>query len=555
MVGFFVSLILINLSISEIEFVGNESMPARTLRSEITSKTGEEYRELDLNYDAGRIAQAYRREGFFYTEVMPEARTSDTLVTVVFRVEEGLRPKIRQILVNGDRIEEVKDHFHIGVGDYFIQENVNVTAKEIEDDYKDHGYPFAEVTASAEPDSGFLVFDIEKGFVHYIRSIEVRGLKGTRPRVVYREIELKPGDRYSKSKVYNSQRRIYALGFFSMLKVEMLRQQPDSIDLVFDLRELKSRRLNFGVGVTLPFSFLFSLGLEELNLANIGHRANISPFFKFNIQKEWEIKLEGLYSLPYVTPLGLKLSLLPFYWIEDNLDFSRWTRGNEFRITKVFSEEVAFSIAHQYKYVDIQPKITLPDTFKGVTNGVILRFLVDRRDEFFHPRQGFYVVPLLEYAGGIFGGANNFMRIEVEQRSFHPLFNNTFAQRFKFGVMIPTDGLGTYEKYYIGGQYTLRGYPEKSVGPDSIASLRYGNILLNLNFEYRVVLPMNFGLVGFFDVGYVDNKIDFRDTEYLKMSAGVGLRYSTPIGPARLDLGFPLVDKGRELYFGIYHIF
>jgi outer membrane protein insertion porin family len=457
--------------------------------------------------------------------------------------------------VQGERIEEVKDHFQLRVGDFFIQEKVNATSKEIEDDFKDHGYPFAEVTASAVPDSGILVLDIERGSVHYIRSIDVRGLKGTHPRVVYREIELKPGDRYSKSKVYNSQRRIYALGFFSMLRVEMLRQEPDSIDLIFELRELKSRRLNFGVGVTLPFSFLFSLGLEELNLGNIGHRANISPFFKFNIEREWEIKLEGLYSFPYVTPLGLKLSLLPFYWIEDNLEFQRWTRGNEFRITKVFSEEVAFSISHQYKYVDIQPKVLLPDTFKGVTNGIILRFFVDQRDEFFHPQKGFYIVPLFQYAGGVFGGANNFVRMELEQRSFQPLFNNTFAQRFKIGVMVPTDGLGTYEKYFIGGQYTLRGYPEQSVGPDSIASLRYGNILLNLNLEYRVMLPMNFGVVGFFDVGYVDNKIDFRDTDYLKMSAGVGLRYFTPIGPIRLDVGFPLVDEGRELYFGLYHTF
>ena len=398
MVGFFVTLILTSFSISEIEFAGNESISTRSLRTEISSKPGDEYKELDIVYDAERIAQAYRRQGFFDTDIVPETQTRDSLVTVVFRVEEGFRPKIREVRVSGERIDEVKDHFQVRAGDHFIQEKINATIKEIEDEFKDHGYPFAEVDASAIPDSGLLVFDIEKGSVHYVRSIDVRGLKGTHPRVVYREIELKPGDRYSKSKVYNSQRRIYALGFFSMLRVEMLRQEPDSIDLIFELRELKSRRLNFGVGVTLPFSFLFSLGLEELNLGNIGHRAHISPFFKFNIESEWEVKLEGLYSFPYVTPLGLKLSLLPFYWIEDNLEFQRWTRGNEFRITKVFSEEVAFSISHQYKYVDIQPKVTLPDTFKGATNGMILRLLVDHRDEFFNPRKGFYVVPLFQYA-------------------------------------------------------------------------------------------------------------------------------------------------------------
>ena len=294
------------------EFIGNESIPGRTLQSEITSKRGQAYSELDVSHDADQIAKLYRRQGYFYVRVTPEVTTRDTTVAVVFQIEEGTRPTISRIKVNGARLHELRRRLRVKEGDYFIQTKVNATAKAIEDYFKDRGYPFAEVASSVELDSCFLVFDVEKGHVHYVRSVEVRGLKKTRPVVVQREIELRPGDPYSKSKVYNSQRRIYALGFFSMLKVEMLRQQPDSIDLVFELRELKSRLLNFGVGLTLPFSFLFSFGLEELNLANIGHRANINPFFKFNIRREWEIKVEGRYTLPYVTPLGLKLSLLPF---------------------------------------------------------------------------------------------------------------------------------------------------------------------------------------------------------------------------------------------------
>jgi outer membrane protein insertion porin family len=335
----------------------------------------------------------------------------------------------------------------------------------------------------------------------------------------------------------------------------MLRQHADSIDLIFNVRELRSRILNFGIGITFPLSFLLSFGFEELNLANIGHRVNINPLFKINIDREWETRVEGRYSLPYVTSLGLQFSVLPFIWFEEKEDFSRHTRGNEFRITKVFSEEVGLNISHQYKYVSIAPKVTLPDTIKGVTNSIKLEFLMDRRNEFFDPHEGTYLLPMVEYAGGIFGGANHFVRLETEERFFIVLFNNTLAQRFKFGVLIPTDGVAVYEKYYIGGQYTLRGYPEKSIGPDSIADERYGNILLNFNLEYRIRLPFNFGLVGFFDAGYVGNEIRLGDPELLKTTAGFGLRYFTPIGPLRLDVGFPLREKGSEFYFGIYHTF
>jgi translocation and assembly module TamA len=78
---------------------------------------------------------------------------------------------------------------------------------------------------------------------------------------------------------------------------------------------------------------------------------------------------------------------------------------------------------------------------------------------------------------------------------------------------------------------------------------------LNLNLEYRVLLPYNIGVVGFFDAGYVGNDLQVQHSKYFRMTAGAGLRYFTPIGPMRLDLGFPLREKGRELYFGIYHTF
>jgi outer membrane protein insertion porin family len=551
---FFATLLITYSSISQIDFDGNATIPDRKLRAEVVSNAGDEYSELDLNYDVERIIRLYQGEGFFQTDVRAGVLARDTLVVITFEINEGLRPEIARIVVTGSE-DDLRRHYHLRVGDYFIREKMQAVENSIEDYYHDRGFAFAKVSAEALPDSGVLAIEVNKGLQYHIRNVEVRGLGKTRPQVVYREIELKRGDVYSKSKVYNSQRRIYAIGFFGMLKVEMLPQQPDSLDLVFNVRELKSRILNFGAGITLPFSFLVSFGLEELNIANIGHRANINPLFKINIDREWEARVEARYTLPYVTPLGLKLSVLPFIWFEEKNEFSRQTRGNEFRITKVFSEDVAFNISHQFKYVRIEPKVILPDTIRGVTNSVRLQFLMDRRDEFFDPTSGVYLLPMVEFAGGIFGGENDFIRLETEERFFFTLFDNTFAQRFKFGVLFPRNGVSVYEKYYLGGQYTLRGYPERSIGPDSIGEERYGNVLLNLNLEYRIRLPLNFGLVGFFDAGYIDNELDLRGTDYLKVTAGAGLRYFTPIGPLRLDVGFPLDEKGAELYFGIYHTF
>jgi outer membrane translocation and assembly module TamA len=233
----------------------------------------------------------------------------------------------------------------------------------------------------------------------------------------------------------------------------------------------------------------------------------------------------------------------------------RQTRGTELRLSKIFSENVQFNIANQYKYVIRTPKMFLPDTFKGVTNSVKTQLMIDYRDEFFNPHTGLYLLPLIEYAGGILRGDNHFVRPAIEARYFIPLSKNTIAQRLKFGIIIPTDGVAPDEKYYLGGQYDLRGYPERAVGPDSIGSERYGNILCNYNLEARIALPWNFGLVTFLDAGYIDNEIDFTHEDFFKLSTGFGLRYYTPIGPLRCDIGFPIMDEGREIYLGIYHIF
>jgi len=547
-------ILVFNIRVTSIEFVGNYSISKRDLLQGISSKKGSEFNETSLIYDSDRIKRFYNEKGFFNTQVDPQTKTSGQSIDIIFYIREGEHPKIKKIIIKGDSESKLKMLFDINLNDYFIVEKIKKTENKIEDYYKDNGYTFANVSSSILSDSGFLIFEIEKKELYYIRDIILKGLKTCRSEVVYQEIVLKKGEKFNKSKLRNSQRRIYILGFFSTVDIEILKEKTDSIDLIFNMRELKSRFLNFGIGISIPLSFLVSFGIEELNMFNLGHRFQIRPSFKINIEREWETKFEARYTIPYLTSARLAFSLLPFYWFENREEFIRKTRGAELRISKIFSENTQFSVANKYKLVDYQ-MVTLPDTFKGITNSMKFQFMSDYRNEFFNPERGIFLLPLVEFAGGILGGANDFLRLELEERFFLPLFRNTFAQRLKAGIILPTDGVSVDEKYDLGGQYSLRGYPEKSVGPDSLGKEKYGNILGNINLEYRINLPKNWGLIAFFDVGYVDNKINWQHREFIKADIGLGLRYYTLIGPLRADLGFPLTEKGKEIYFGFYHIF
>lgn len=566
----FLLFFLFQTNISRIDFVGNHTVPARSLRPEIFSQKGDVLNELNLAYDTDKILGYYRLQGFFGTTADYSVQPEGAGVAVKFTIQEGNRPRVERIIIQGAQDfnqKKLRGQLAVNVRDFFREEKIRETRDNLTNYFKDIGYPFAAVTSSVQPDSGILILQIAAGGLFYVRDVILKGLKSCRAAVIRREIEINLGDRFSRTRLRNSQRRIYGLGFFGTVDVELIRGESDSLDVVFTVRELKSRLLNFGVGLSVnpwveegvPLSFLMSFGIEELNLFNHGHRLQIRPSFRFGIPRRWETKIEGRYTIPYITPARLTFSALPFYWLESTPDYVRRTRGAELRVTKFLRENIQVSVANQYKLVDYRPKTSLPDTFEGVTNSLKVLSIVDMRDDFFNPQRGIYLAPLAEYAGGIFGGDNHYLRLEIEERFFLPFLGPTIAQRLKIGGLRPLGAVAPEEKFFLGGQYTLRGYPDKALGPESpVADTteHYGNYIGNLNLEYRVRLPKNFGFVIFSDLGFVGNQIELRDN--IKIGSGIGLRYYTPIGPLRGDVAVPLTPLawGKfKIYFGFYHIF
>lgn len=558
MIWFLFITLLTNKTISKITFEDNKSIKSRELSQIIISRPKELFSDFNIVQDINRIKRFYTERGFFDTKIESTIKEMDESVEVVFTITEGMRPRVKEIRFLNEDNKSLYKLLVIEKNDFFLQEKIKKSADAIEAFYKDRGYAFAQVQARTIPDSNILIFDIQKDKIYYINDISIKGLKFCNSGVVRHEIELKKGDIYSRKKILNSQLRIYRLGFFSTVDIDLLKISDDTLNIAFNLRELKSRIFNWGIGISLPLSFIISIGLEEMNLFNAGHRFKIQPSFQINIKKEWETKIDLLYSIAYFTTLRLSPSILPFYWYENKQDFIRKSWGSEFRISRIFSENIQANIANKYKYTDIEMKTELPDTFSGTTNSIKLQLMYDYRNEFFNPRSGVYFVPLIEYAGGIFGGSNHYVRFEAEVRHFQNLLlgkKNILAQRLKIGIVIPTDGVSLDEKYYLGGQYSIRGYPEKSIGPDSLQDEHYGELLINLNLEDRFSVYKNFGIVLFLDAGYIDNKNNIFKSEFFKASTGIGLRYYTPIGPIRADIGIPITDRGREFYLGIYHIF
>lgn len=196
-----------------------------------------------------------------------------------------------------------------------------------------------------------------------------------------------------------------------------------------------------------------------------------------------------------------------------------------------------------------------------------LRATLDRRDDPLDARAGYFVsldtTPFLGVAGGsdgarLYGDARLYRSFGTEDRV-------TLAARTQFGALFTDDILDAPADFlfYSGGGGTVRGQPYRSLGLDLTRDFGLGDqtvrtggaSFLGAQVEGRVRLGNSFGLVGFYDWGYVDNESLPTGEGDWHAGAGIGIRYDTGIGPIRLDIATPVTGRDAyediEIYIGI----
>jgi outer membrane translocation and assembly module TamA len=182
-------------------------------------------------------------------------------------------------------------------------------------------------------------------------------------------------------------------------------------------------------------------------------------------------------------------------------------------------------------------------------------FILDRRNDPVNPKTGWFNTTTFAVANAIFGSELDFTSLFNQSSFYFPARSGVFATSFRFGWNYPygrtaqfapgqTQQLPPTERYFAGGSTTLRGFGFDQATPRSDPTLEGGNVMTIGNLEYRA--PLRFfpieGMDGavFYDTGSVFRGLsDIRFSDFTH-SAGFGLRYQTPVGPARLDFGFNL---------------
>jgi outer membrane protein assembly factor BamA len=176
------------------------------------------------------------------------------------------------------------------------------------------------------------------------------------------------------------------------------------------------------------------------------------------------------------------------------------------------------------------------------------------------PKKGEILSLTVEQAGAIWGGTYRFFKITAEAKKYYEIgWETVLATRLKIGLADAIGGKDRYplfERFYAGGEKSVRGYGRRRLGPLSESDDPLGGLsLLEGSLELRRPIWGDLGGAVFLDFGQVAQRpFDARVAD-LYFSSGFGLSYNTPVGPVRLDIGFPFQrprnDRPWQIHFSI----
>lgn len=391
-----------------------------------------------------------------------------------------------------------------------------------------------------------------------VERIDLLGVQKTKPHVIYRYLSIREGGILTPEMIEQDYQALAATNFFKRVDFST---EPGSekgkVVVTIEVQERRWPTLEFAGGYSELDGWYFSpIGVRYDNLFGSGHFLNLRLLFgdrvgglnfrfhqpyifgsDLHFQLDADVLgrnfihyFDGQEAVQRVDGAGLRFGLT------GSRGLGKFISGG-YQISTVTPDSFAVLSANGQRVEDFPP--SLADDL-GETNiaAFWLRLQVDTRDNVFFTRQGVWGALSVEAADPQFGGTAQFTRTIFDGRFYQPLKNSVIAMRVKAGSI--SDTAPFYERFYLGGAYSLRGYAERSLTP-----VGYGTRLFLGSVEWRVPVsgrhPQKPTLMGavFFDAGSIGNETK-KFGEEIFTSFGFGFRLNVPIvGVLRFDFAYP----------------
>jgi len=580
------------VKVTSFSFKGTKAVTAGQLRSVLATSASSRlpwgqrryFSRDQFEADLKRIVAFYRDRGF------PDARVTSfdvklndtqTAVDITVNISEGEAILVERVTFTGfESLPEqhrtaLETQLPLKTGQPLDRARLQASREAALDELKDHGFPYASVRIAENPGSSdrqrVIELTADAGPLSRFGPIEIQGNTSVSDRIVRRQLTFRPGQLFRQSALQESQRKLYGPELFDFANVEPLRSDDRPVDVPtrVTVTEGKHRKVNFGVGYGSEEKARVQIDWRHVNFFGGARTVSVQARYS-SLDKGVRVNFRE----PYFFGPRQDFTLTGQSWHTDEPAFTLDSNGGRATVTRRISRTggpvlgsrpsstMSLTYINEYETYQISDEALNDPTFRddlialgldprtGEGRGTRSAITIDggrnTTNNLLEAKRGYVAAIHLEQAGTWLGGTWDYFELTSEGRYFRSLNDRiVFAVQGRAGSL---DAIGDpeikipfFKRYFLGGATNLRGWGRYEVSPLSGSGLPIGGFsFMNFSTEIRATLWGNFGGVIFLDGGNVWDrrwKFDMNDMRY---DVGPGLRYMTPIGPLRADLGFQL---------------
>jgi outer membrane protein insertion porin family len=583
------------IKIKDIQFQGNENIPSKKLLKQMKTKkynpllswithTGR-FNQKILDDDLETLRNYYKNQGYLDIQLLKEniklQYPCPSRLTINLSLNEGPIYQTGTTTFQGNTLfteQELKTNLSLKSTQPLSPWKLRQDQLSIMDLYGEKGYLDTRVSAKRklelQTQTIHLHYTIEEKEKTYVQSINIAGNSKTKNIVILRELNLAPGDVFDPIKMRNSQARLKNTHYFEQVQLTPQDTQlPGRKTLDIKVKEAPTGTFSFGAGFSSLERALFFAELTQGNFDLF----NPNSYFQGDGQK-FRLRLqissasnEAILSFeePWFMEQRLALGTELFRTESDYVSslYNELRTGLEVYLRKqlIGLWEGRFSYRlEDVKIFDVSEEapVIVKDEKEHVTvSKVEFSLLHDTRDSFLFTTEGNRLNLITEFAG--LGGDCKYIKLEARASQFYPLWNDPEKRHVlsligRVGTLIDleNEGIPFFERYYLGGPNSLRGFDFREVGPKDTPTKEPigGNSFGFFSIEYSYLIAKQIQLALFYDAGFLNKEeIDFNINDY-NDNWGFGIRLLILGAPLRLDYGIPIKsdhenDNGNQFYF------
>jgi outer membrane protein assembly complex protein YaeT len=534
--------------------------------------------------DLERVQRLYEKRGYYQAQIDYDLQAEqEGLISIYFQVTANEPVTIAAVSVAVSAPQAAQAEYAdtpppplptelpVQTGEIFSEAAYHSGEQKLRDFFLARSHAHIQVQRQArlhlEHHTAHIEYQVEPGPVTVFGPTRVEGTHYSNPELVLRELSYLPGDPFSSEDVAESRENVLGLGLFraAQFRADHSDGTPPVVPMRVQVEEQPPREIKLG----LTYGTEDEVGVQ----AEWQHRNWFGDGRQLSLLLELSSVIRTV-GVSFLQPHFLSSrtqGILNFRQEQQDeetflLNTSRFRPRLEHRFSSTLSGFVGYRL-ELAKLSDVAPAtIRALGGIKhdGVVSGPTLGLVWNRTEDPFDPHYGEVISFTLDQAGKLWDGDFRFIKLTVEAKKYQDVgWQTVLAGRLKIGL---SEAFGArrniplFERFYAGGEKSVRGYGRRRLGPLSDSDDPLGGVsLIEGALELRRPLWRELGGAVFLDFGQVSLDTFDLPIDDLKFAAGVGVSYTTPLGPLRLDIGFPFDppsgDQAWQIHFSIGQFF